>query len=247
MLVLLASLAVSGWALHSREDPRASVASPGPPGPVLLVEGYGGRSDSLDVLAGRLRAAGRQAVVVNGDGDNTGDLAAQAEVLERAVEQAEAGGAASVDIVGYSAGGVVSLLWAQRHDGQHRARRIVTLGPPFHGTTLAATAAASALGLCLEALSGTGAGQRGFVAVPWVRAPTHPAWLSLWTTRDTTVTPPDSARLDGAIDVAVQDVCPAVAVGHGGLPADPVRHPHGAWTHLSAVLPGRRPPAAACG
>jgi len=34
--------------------------------------------------------------------------------------------------------------------------------------------------------------------------------------------PPDSARLVGATNVAVQSICPSDHVTHGGLPADPV-------------------------
>jgi hypothetical protein len=49
-----------------------------------------------------------------------------------------------------------------------------------------------------------------------------PRWVSVWTTEDDIVTPPDSARLAGALDLTVQSVCPVSRVGHSQLPTDPV-------------------------
>ncbi len=41
--------------------------------------------------------------------------------------------------------------------------------------------------------------------------PDGPGWMSVWTDQDTVVTPPDSARLAGAVEVVVQEVCPGAA------------------------------------
>jgi triacylglycerol esterase/lipase EstA (alpha/beta hydrolase family) len=193
------------------------------PGPVLLVPGYGGGTGGLDQLAARLRAAGRQATVVHLPGDGTGDLNLQADVLAVAVQAALAGGASSVDVVGYSAGGVVARLWARDHGGAARARRIVTLGSPQHGTDLAAVAGLLVPDSCPRAckqlvpdsalLAGLNRGDE---------TPAGPRWVSIWSSQDQVVTPPNSARLAGARNVVVQDICPGRSVNHGQLPTDAV-------------------------
>jgi pimeloyl-ACP methyl ester carboxylesterase len=202
------------------DDPGA-VPRQDQPGPVLLVPGYGGGTAGVNVLAGRIRAAEREALVVSLPENATGDLRQQARALDRYVEEVLRRGVPSVDVVGYSAGGVVARLWVQEHDGARKVRRVVTLGSPHHGTTLAAAGAAAGAGLCPTACQqlAPGSSLLAGLATP---APNPPAWLSLWTVQDETVTPPESARLEGALNVALQTVCPRLRVSHSGLPSDPL-------------------------
>ena len=214
--VLLALLAVQRLTRPAAR-PFVGVAQ-GVPGRVLLVPGYGGSTGSLETLAATLRAAGREVVVVPLPGDGTGDLRQAARALGAA-----AAGAASVDVVGYSAGGVVARYWVRSLGGASRAWRVVTLGSPHHGTGVAALGAALAPGACPTACRQLVPGS------PLLRAlnrgdetPAGPQWLSLWSSQDETVTPPASARLDGATDVVLQDLCPGVSVSHGELPTSPL-------------------------
>jgi hypothetical protein len=190
------------------------------PGAVLLVPGYGGDTGSLTRLADAIRATGRTATVVQLPDGGTGDLATQAAVLNGYVDSALRA-AASVDFVGYSAGGVVILLWLEEHDGAAKARRVVTFGSPFHGTAVASAGAAVDPGACptacQELIPGSSLLTRLGQATP---SAGHPPWLSLWTTGDQTVVPPDSADLAGALDIPLQSVCPDEQVAHGGLPTD---------------------------
>jgi triacylglycerol lipase len=149
-----------------------------------------------------------------------------------------------VDVVGYSAGGVVTRVWVARFGGADVARRIVTLGSPHHGTDvaqLAAGAFGSACPLACRQLAPSGEVLRDLPD-----APAGPRWTSVWSTTDEVVSPPASARLAGAVDVPLQSVCPGVRVPHGALPTDPV-----ALAVVLRALSGTglasAPPAAECG
>jgi triacylglycerol lipase len=223
-VTVLAGLALAAGLLvpRLRTHPAAAVAQDRP-GPVLLVPGYGGSTSSLQTLADRLTAAGRDATVVQVPGDGTGDLHASADVLATAVDDAlRRTGAGSVDVVGYSAGGVIARLWAA-DGGADQARRVLTLGSPHHGTRVADLAVGFVPAECPEGcrqlttdsdlLAQLNAGDE---------TPAGPTWVSVWTTVDQVVTPPESAHLDGALDLPVQDVCADSQVAHGQLPADPL-------------------------
>ena len=132
-------------------------------------------------------------------------------------------GAASVDVVGYSAGGVVARSWVRDHGGASVARRVLSVGSPQHGTV------------------GRGAGARDRRPVPdglpssssptatccagstrGDETPGGPRFVSVWSTADEIVVPPDSARLDGAPRLHRAVRLPGAATAHGDLPADPV-------------------------
>jgi triacylglycerol esterase/lipase EstA (alpha/beta hydrolase family) len=222
-LVVVAVAALAVVLVTRATAPAAEPVSQEEPGPVLLVPGYGGSTASLQAMADRLTAAGRDTTVVGLPGTGTGDLAAAAAALGAAVDAAlERTGAESVDVVGYSAGGVVARLWVAA-GGADVARRVVTLGSPHHGTTLADLAGDVVPDQCP-----LGCRQLGTDSDVLARlnaddeTPEGPTWVSIWTTQDRTVTPPDSAQLDGALNLTVQSVCAQAQVGHGELPRHPV-------------------------
>jgi triacylglycerol lipase len=193
------------------------------PGPVLLVPGYGGSTAALDVLAGALRADGREVTVVPAEGSGTEDLRDQAEALDRAVRSVlDESGAGSVDVVGYSAGGLVARIWVADLGGDALARRVVTLATPNHGTDLASVASGLGTTACPAAcqqlatdsdlLRELNAGDE---------TPAGPRWVAIWTEDDKTVVPPDSGVLEGATTFSVQSVCPGLTVAHPDVPRTP--------------------------
>ncbi len=221
VLLLVLLLVVSG-VVRARRDAVHPVAQD-QLGPVLLVPGYGGTGDSLQPLAAALRAAGRTAVVVPEVGDGTGDLAEQATHLGEVAAAAQRdAGASSVDVVGYSAGGVVARLWVRDDGGGSVARRVLTLGAPQHGTTQAALGSQLAGGCppaCEQLVPDSDLLRR---LNSRDETPAGPQWVTLRSRSDTVVTPVDSAALDGALNVVVQDACPASTAGHPDLPTNPV-------------------------
>jgi triacylglycerol lipase len=218
-VLVLALAAIVAIGLSTPDTPAAAPAQDRP-GTVILVPGYGGSHEGLRVLADRIGAAGRQTRLVTLPGDGRGDLLAQVAALNRDVDAALAAGAPSVDVIGFSAGGVVARLWVAREDGEHRARRIITLGSPLHGTRLAASGTAAAPDACPLACQQLAPGSALLNSVE--HEPVPLPWLSIWTENDQTVIPPDSARLDGALNVVLQQICPGVHIEHSALPIDPL-------------------------
>jgi triacylglycerol lipase len=220
-VVVLALLVLLGVRALGGSDDSGQRPDQAAPGTVLLVPGYGGSQTALARLAGRLTAAGRTAQVLTLPDGGTGDLLNQADVLDAAVRQAIDGGAPSVDVVGYSAGGVVTRLWVDRHDGAEVARRIVTLGSPLHGAQIAGVGAALAPDACPLACRQLAPGNSVLKDVDGKDLPSGLPWLSIWTANDETVQPPDSARLAGALNLELQTICPQSVVSHSNLPTDP--------------------------
>ena len=222
MLVVIAVAGAIVAALLRRDPPVRPVAQDRR-GPVLLVPGYGGSTASLEVLAEALEAGGRDVRIARAGGPGTSDLreaaADLADVVDLTLEET---GAPSVDIVGYSAGGVVLRLYVADFGGGSTVRRAVTLSSPHHGTDLAALARSLGTRACRVAcqqldpdsdlLRELNAG---------AEAPAGPQWVVLWTEDDTTVVPPVSGDLEGALGYAVQGICPGLTVAHPDVPRTP--------------------------
>ncbi|CAN5484762.1 lipase [soil metagenome] len=193
------------------------------PGPVLLVSGYGGSTRSLEPLRSTLESAGRDVVVVAPVGDGTGDIADQARDLgDQADAALERFAATSVDVVGYSAGGVVAREWVRSFGGDGVARRVLSVGSPQHGTDLAELGAGlgTSCPTACQQLVPDSTLLRELNARD--ETPDGPAFASVWSTSDEVVVPTDTARLVGALNFTVQSVCPRDRSSHGGLPGDPV-------------------------
>ncbi len=193
------------------------------PGPVLVVPGYGGADAALDPLVAELRRKGRETVVYEPTDGGTGDLRVQARRLGELVDRTmEGAGTDSVDIVGYSAGGVVARLYVRDEGGASVVRRVLTVGSPHHGSDLASLAAEAAGGCptaCKQLATGSDLLRR---LAAGDETPDGPRWITVRTADDRIVTPSDSAVLDGALNIEVQELCAAATTSHGALPGDPV-------------------------
>jgi triacylglycerol lipase len=242
LLAVVGSLAGLLVSLRSEE-----IAKP-PEGlvPVVLVHGYDGTPATMDVLAARLRRAGRQVVAVALPDRGTGDIDVSAQALARAVDASRAG---RVDLIGYSAGGIVVRDYLGQPGRASRARHVVLLGTPNHGAQLAGMASLLGPQLCHDACAQLSPDspllRRLNHLAGGLELPAGPDVTSIWTARDQTVTPPASAVLAGARNIRLQDVCADSVVGHGAL----VRDPLAIGLVIRAVSGGltRQPGPADCG
>jgi triacylglycerol lipase len=204
----------------AREYRVPPAADPDVPGAVVMVPGYGGNRAAFIALAEQVRADGRRAVIVDLPSGGTGDLVTQAATVDDTVRELLDEGAPSVDVVGYSAGGVATRVYLDRGRTAPAVRRVVTLGSPLRGAELAAAGGALVPGACPRACQQLAPGSALLTGL--ATAPPGLPWLSLWTADDETVTPPDSAELPGTDAVRLQDVCSDATITHSRLPSDPL-------------------------
>lgn len=188
------------------------------PRPVVLVYGYMGTTDQLQPLAAALRGADRDVTVVDLPNHNTGDLRDSARALGKAVDRVLARtGADSVDIVAHSAGGLVTRLWVAG-EGAETTRRVITLGSPHHGSN-----GADVFPECLEACQELTPGSNFLKELDKQdETPGSAQWISLYSENDGAVKPPESSRLDGALNLALQNVCEGAQINHSQLLSDPL-------------------------
>lgn len=212
--VLLASVGVAAvlwWPQPGKTE--AVTPDPGPQGTVMLIPGYGGGTESLQLLRRKLQRKGISVEIV-GIGNGEGDLRVYAAKVDRRARQLVRTGQPPADLIGYSAGGVIARIAAS--ESPDLFRRVVTLATPHEGTGLADLGAAG--GMCPTACQQLRPGSNLLANLP--DPATRDLWLSVYSGTDDVILPPASSELSGARIVRIQDYCSGT-VSHSQVPTNP--------------------------
>jgi triacylglycerol esterase/lipase EstA (alpha/beta hydrolase family) len=212
------------------------------PYPVILVNGtFANQDDNWQAAAPLLADNGYCVFTFNyggtGDVTATGDIATSATELASFVTQVLAAtGAAQVDLVGHSQGGMMPRYYLKFLGGAQYVHTLVGLAPSNHGTTV------DGLGTLVNELSSIGelGGEISPTCTACGEQVTGSAFLTslnaggdtvpgvsytvIETRNDEVVTPYTSAFLSGpdVTNITVQNQCPLDQSDHLELAADPV-------------------------
>ncbi|WP_018251624.1 esterase/lipase family protein [Salinispora mooreana] len=227
-----ASAAPAGTATEQTSTHHAPASSPAAAGPadvadnpVIIVGGLSGFAFAYSPLAARLDADGFRPFIYELPGLGFGDIPTSARAFADYVDQVRATtGAARVDLVGHSEGGLVARYYLKRLGGTGAVGRYVSLGSPQHGTYVANIIAFLGLGSC----AGVVACQQMAIGSDFLAnlnagddTPGSVSYTTIRTWQDQLVRPVDNAALaDGASNVLIQGWCPLRVVGHLGLALD---------------------------
>jgi len=201
-----ASMRFSSWTM-ARAVPHLRVQPNSITPPVLLVHGYGCNSGYWAHLTPLLDAAHISHATLDLV-PVTASIDAYVPLVEEGVRALLAAtGARQVVIVAHSMGGLVARAWMREH-GSARVARVITLGTPHHGTSLAS------FGLGENALQmrRDGAWLRDLAASE--DAAIRALITSIYTHHDNIVAPQTSSELEGARNIAFG------GVGHVALAAN---------------------------
>jgi triacylglycerol lipase len=228
VLLIIAScvLAVLGYRWLTRPHTVDGQGVPGS-GAVILIPGYGGGADALAGLATRLRATGRE-VVITSLGDEHGDLRGYGAQVAQLAADLRAKGAPSVDLVGYSAGGLIARAAVEADP--LAIGRVVTIATPHAGTAIAGLGAMLAdASSCPLACRQMAPDSEFLSSLAQPGDPTR--WLSAYSATDDVVRPPESSELDGATNVEVTAACATGSLDHGTVVRSPAT-----WTLVAGFL-----------
>ncbi|MBZ4323117.1 alpha/beta fold hydrolase [Streptomyces sp. SCA2-4] len=182
--------------------------------PVLLLHGFvDNRSVFVLLRRSLLRHGWRQVAALN-HSLLTRDLRTAAAAVGRYVEEFRARtGAARIDVVGHSLGGLVARYYVQRLGGDAAVRRLVTLGTPHAGTRVAPPMSVHPLVRQMR----PGSDVLTELAAPAPGCRTR--FVGFWSDLDQVMVPVETARLDHP-DLMVRNIRVS-GVGHLALPVHP--------------------------
>ncbi len=189
------------------------------PDPVIIVNGTGGPAFYYEPLRARLQANGYRAWIFQLTDLGLGDIRGTSRDLAAFVAGVRAQtGAAKVDLIGHSQGGLVSRQYVKYDGGAAYVDSMMMFGSPNHGTLVANLARLFSVGSCLgivachqmtigsSFLADLNAGDDTIGSV---------AYTSFYTAYDEVVVPyTTSALADGATNVKIQAQCPLRFLEH---------------------------------
>ena len=216
-------VALSSSVAHSVTTPSRSEAAG--PNPVLIVAGTLSPEFALDPLKLRLQADGFNVYTMALPDAGLGDIAVASQAVAAKVDQIRsATGAAKVDLIGHSQGGLENRYFMKFLGGASKVGTYVSLGTPQYGASAANLIAFLALGNCLG-ITGCQQMAIGSSFLANLNAgddtPGSARYVSIYTLYDELVQPFTNAKIyDGATNVLVQSKCPLRTVGHLGLILD---------------------------
>lgn len=150
------------------------------------------------------------------------DIQVASEYVVHAIREIAERSGRKVDVMGHSQG-TLEPRWALRwwRDLRDLVDDYVGLAGPHHGTNSADGACGA--GSCFPASWQMGHGSRFLEALNSEdETPGDVSYTSIYSDTDELVQPPETAILDGASNVRIQDLCPLRPVHHVGLNEDAV-------------------------
>jgi triacylglycerol lipase len=196
--------------------------------PVLIVGGLTEPQAFLGTLQGRLEGAGFTVFTMQLPGaiPGTQDIALSAQAVAAEARQVlKQTGAAKLDVVGHSEGGLALRYYIKNLGGAAQVARYVSLATPQHGTQLANIIGAFPIVGQLAGQLCTACAQMavGSTFLAALNSPTDvpagPSFTALGTRFDEAVIPAPQASFlqDGGTNASVQQFCPNDVVFHIGM------------------------------